>query len=50
MAKEQCHEYARLIMEELDPYNVGYIEVSFVSTMAQFIHLFSCKIDMCCGW
>jgi hypothetical protein len=42
MAKEQCHEYARLIMEELDPYNVGYIEVSFVSnngTIRSFVFM-----------
>uniref|UniRef100_A0ACD5U1W5 Uncharacterized protein n=1 Tax=Avena sativa TaxID=4498 RepID=A0ACD5U1W5_AVESA len=28
VSKERCHEYARLIMEEMDPYNVGYIELN----------------------
>uniref|UniRef100_A0ACD5T9I8 Uncharacterized protein n=1 Tax=Avena sativa TaxID=4498 RepID=A0ACD5T9I8_AVESA len=27
MSKERCHEYALLTMEEMDPYNVGYIEL-----------------------
>ena len=28
MLKEQADEYAALIMEELDPENLGYIEVN----------------------
>lgn len=29
--QEQAEEYAALIMEELDPSNLGYIEVSFTT-------------------
>lgn len=34
--KEQAAEYASLIMEELDPENLGYIEVT-IKSLAPFI-------------
>lgn len=36
--KEQAEEYAALIMEELDPERLGYIEVGF--TYSDFINTF----------
>ena len=36
--KEQAEEYAALIMEELDPENLGYIEVHTLYTHVQIRH------------
>ena len=30
--RDQAEEYAALIMEELDPLNLGYIEVTYIDT------------------
>lgn len=40
--KERAEEYAGLIMEELDPENLGYIEVLFkqLQTISQFCNYF----------
>jgi hypothetical protein len=35
--KEQAEEYAALIMEELDPEELGYIEVSSFVASVQFV-------------
>lgn len=35
--KEQAEEYAALIMEELDPERLGYIEVRFNSKINQML-------------
>lgn len=42
--KDHAASYASLIMEELDPDHLGYIEVNFVNTQALLIKLFGTLI------
>jgi hypothetical protein len=45
--KEQAEEYAALIMEELDPENLGYIEVR--SCFSYSLRMLLVAITLC-GW
>jgi hypothetical protein len=45
--KEQAEEYAALIMEELDPENLGYIEVRSCSSSSLRMLLVAITL---CGW
>lgn len=41
--KEQAEEYAALIMEELDPEELGYIEVSSIVALALVPACYTCQ-------
>ena len=45
--KDRAHEYANLIMEELDPENLGYIEVLFKLYFYSHIILITLYADGC---